>query len=183
MTRTMLTYRDYEALPNDGRRYEIHDGELSVTPAPSLDHQIISMRLIAALLPAAAAANGLLLHAPLDVILADTPEHTSIAQPDLVYLGDDRRPRASPRGIEGAPTLVVEIVSPSTRTVDRVTKRRLYARHRVPYLWLVDPVARAVEVLALEGDRYVLAARTTGAEPVDLPPFDGLALVPDALWP
>src|SRR5262245_40085786 len=59
MSQTVLTYREYQALPDDGRRYEIHDGELSVTPAPSLDHQIISMRLIAALLPAAVAANGL----------------------------------------------------------------------------------------------------------------------------
>jgi Uma2 family endonuclease len=51
MTRTALTYRDYEALPNDGRRYEIHDGELSVTPSPSLEHQIVSIRLVAALAP------------------------------------------------------------------------------------------------------------------------------------
>src|SRR5262249_18738151 len=127
--------------------------------------------------------NGLLLHAPLDVLLADTPEGTSITQPDLVYLAEDRRPRASPRGIEGAPTLVVEILSPSSRTLDRVTKRRLYARHGVPFLWLGGPDSRAVEAFAFERGRYVLAASATGSEPVDLPPFAGLALVAESLWP
>jgi Uma2 family endonuclease len=183
MSGTALTYRDYAALPNDGRRYEIHDGELSVTRSPSLEHQVVSMRLIAVLLPAVQARGGLLLHAPLDVILADRPSETSIVQPDLVYLAGARLARATPRGIEGAPTLVVEILSPSSRTLDRVTKRRLYARYGVLYLWLVDPDARAIEVLALDNDRYVLAAGAAGPDPIDLPPFTGLALVPDTLWP
>jgi Uma2 family endonuclease len=184
MSRTALTYRDYEALPNDGRRYEIHDGELSVTPSPSLEHQIISIRLIAALLKwVDANPGGLLLHAPLDVILTDSPGETSIVQPDILYLAPDRLALASTRGIEGGPTLAVEILSPSTRTIDRATKRRLYARYGVPYLWLVDPEARVVEVFALENDRYVLAGRASGPDPIDLPPFTGLALVPDSLWP
>jgi Uma2 family endonuclease len=184
MSGMALTYRDYETLPNDGRRYEIHDGELCVTPSPSLEHQIISMRLVSALLKwVEAHPGGLLLYALLDVILADRPEETSIVQPDILYLAPDRLGLASHRGIEGPPTLAVEILSPSTRTLDRVTKRRLYARYGVPYLWLVDPDARAVEVFALESDRYVLAAGAAGAEPIDLPPFTALALVPDALWP
>jgi len=184
MSKTRLTYRDYEALPNDGRRYEIHDGELSVTPSPSLEHQIISIRLVAALLKwVEAHPGGLLLYAPLDVILAARPEETSIVQPDILYLAPDRLGLARRRGIEGGPTLVVEILSPSTRIIDRVTKRRLYARYGVPYLWLVDPDARAGEVLALEGDRYVLIAGAAGPDPSDLPPFTGLALVADALWP
>jgi Uma2 family endonuclease len=61
--------------------------------------------------------------------------------------------RISHRGIEGPPTLAVEIPSPPTRTIDRVTERRLYARHGVPYLWLVDPEARAIEAFALQDDR------------------------------
>jgi Uma2 family endonuclease len=64
-----LTYRDYAALPDDGRRYEIHDGELSVTPAPTPHHQTISVRLIGALLARTNAEHGMLYHAPLDVIL------------------------------------------------------------------------------------------------------------------
>jgi Uma2 family endonuclease len=167
MSKTSLTYRDYEALPNDGRRYEI--------PAPSLEHQIISARLYFHLAKwVEAHPGGLLLYAPLDVILADRPEETSIVQPDILYLAPDRLPLARPRGIEGGPTLAVEILAPSTRPIDRVTKRRLYARYGVPYLWLVDPDTRAVEVLALEKDRYVLIAGAAGP---------ALALVVESLWP
>ncbi len=180
MTRTVLTYRDYEALPHDGRQYEIHDGELSVTPAPTPQHQIVSInivRVLASHVPAV--APGMLLYAPLDVILADT----TIVQPDIVYLAPDRLHFISQRGIEGPPTLAVEILSPSTRTLDRVTKRRLYARHEVPYLWLVDPDARAIEVFTLDGDRYSLSTAAAGSDALHLPPFTDLALVPDSLWP
>jgi Uma2 family endonuclease len=184
MSKTALTYRDYEALPSDGRRFEIHDGELSVTASPSLEHQVISARLFAHLVKwVEAHPGGLLLYAPLDVILADRPEETSIVQPDILYLAADRLPLASRRGIEGGPTLAIEILSAATRTIDRVTKRRLYARYGVPYLWLVDPDTRAVEVLAREKDRYVLVAGAAGPDPIDLPPFTGLALVVEALWP
>ena len=184
MSKTALTYRDYEALPNDGRRYEIHDGELSVTAAPSFDHQIILANLLRILFHhVPAVVPGLVIPSPLDVILADTPAQTSIVQPDILYVAPDRTARASRRGIEGGPTLAVEILSPSTRTIDRVTKRALYARYDVPHLWLVDPDARALEAFSLERGRYVLAVSATGSEPVDLPPFTGLGLVPDALWP
>ncbi|HTO12201.1 MAG TPA: Uma2 family endonuclease [Candidatus Binatia bacterium] len=183
MSKTALTYRDYEALPSDGRRYEIHDGELSVTPSPSLDHQIISSRLYLHLAGwFETHPGGLLLYAPLDVILSDRPDETSIVQPDILYVAPDRMAQASRRGIEGGPTLAVEILSPSTRTIDRVTKRRLYARYHVPHLWLVDPDARAIEAFSLEADRYVRTLTAAGSATVDLPPFPGLALVPDTLW-
>jgi Uma2 family endonuclease len=182
--KSALTYRDYEALPNDRRRYEIHDGELCVTPAPSLEHQIIQGNLLRVMFGHVPDRTpGIVLSAPTDVILADRPDATSIVQPDVLYIGLDRMRRTSQRGIEGGPTLAVEIVSPSTRTIDRVTKRGLYARYGVPYLWLVDPNARVVEAFVLERERYVLAATAAGAEPLDLPPFTALALIPDALWP
>jgi len=184
MSRTALTYRDYEALPSDGRRYEIHDGELSVTPSPTLDHQIISSRMYLHLARwLEGHPGGLLLYAPLDVILSDRPDETSIVQPDILYVAPDRMGQTSRRGIEGGPTLAVEILSPSTRRIDRVIKTRLYARYDVPFLWLVDPDARTVETFALSSGRYTLAAAAAGSEPVDLPPFTGLGLVPDSLWP
>ena len=106
----MLTYKDYEALPADGRRYEIHEGELHVTPAPSPQHQMIVLN-IATLLHSHVKAKriGEVLIAPLDVILSDT----TIVQPDIVYLDSVRCGAISRRGVEGPPTLVVEVLSPS----------------------------------------------------------------------
>ena len=84
---------------------------------------------------------GLVILAPaLDVILSET----TIVQPDLVYLDPERLPALGRRGVEGAPTLAIEVLSPTTGTTDRTTKRDLYARYGVPYLWLVDPEARAI---------------------------------------
>jgi len=176
----VLTYKDYEALPADGRRYEIHDGEISVTPAPSPQHQMISRNLFR-LLDQHARRKGIgeVLYAPIDVILSET----SIVQPDLVYLDTARLGAISRRGIEGAPSLVIEVLSPSTAVIDRNTKRQLYARHGVPFYWLVDPEGRAVEGLVLGVDGYELAARASGTEPVQIPPFSDLSLVPAALWP
>ena len=64
-----------------------------------------------------------------------------------------------------------------------MTKRALYARYDVPYVWLVDPDARTVEAFTLDRGRYILAVSATGADPVDLPPFTSLGLIPDRLWP
>ena len=182
--RVALTYRDYAALPDDGKRYEIHDGELSVTPAPMSDHQIVSIRL-AAFLHAHVEARrlGIVLHAPLDVILSDTTTETTILQPDIVYLDPERLPALRRRGVVGAPSLVIEILSPTTAVTDRSTKRALYARYRVPHYWIVDLDARVIESYVLHGDDYRLTVRASGSQPVDLPPFVDLGLVPDSPWP
>jgi Uma2 family endonuclease len=180
VTRTVLTYRDYEALPPDGRRYELHDGELSVTPAPGTRHQrVIGAMFVSLRAHVEEHRVGEVFLSPVDCILSDT----TIVQPDLVYLDPARAPLVSERGIEGPPTLVVEILSPSTTTIDRSRKRRLYADHRVPYYWIVDPEARTIEAYRFEGDRYHLIARVSGAGPVSLPPFPNLAFAPASLWP
>lgn len=178
--RIALTYRDYEALPNDGKRYEIHDGELYVTAAPTSDHQIVSMRLSAFLHGHVEARQlGIVLTAPLDVILADT----TILQPDIVYLDRERRRALAKRGVEGPPTLVIEILSPSTAVADRGIKRQLCARYGVPHFWIVDIAARAIDAYVLREGEYVRITTASGSEPIDLAPFAELGLVPDALWP
>jgi len=178
--RVILTYKDYEALPADGRRYEIHEGELSVTPAPSPRHQRIIGKLYK-VLDQHVNARGLgeILFAPLDVILGET----TVVQPDLVYPDTTRLSLVSGRGIEGPPTLVVEILSPATTIIDRSTKRQLYARHGVPYYWIVDPEARTTEAYTLAEGSYQLSARAAGPEAVSLPPFPDLAFVPASIWP
>ena len=179
-TGVILTYREYEALPADGRRYEIHEGELSMTPAPSPQHQIITRNLFRLLdAHVRSKAMGEVLFAPLDVILSDI----SIVQPDIVYLDQTRLGAISKRGVEGPPTLTVEVLSPTTTLIDRSSKHQLYARYGVPFFWLVDPEGRSVEAFVLRPQGYSLAVRAAGASPASPPPFTDLGLVPDALWP
>jgi len=181
--RTALTYQDYAALP-DGKRYEIHDGELSVMAAPTALHQIVLGKLFKALDDHVTARRlGLVVLSPLDVILSDRPSETTILQPDLVYLDNVRLEALRLRGVEGPPTLAVEIFSPSTAVMDRTRKRELYARYGVPYLWFVDPNTRRLAAHVLESGEYRLVARVSGSEPVDLPPFTDLGLDPSSLWP
>ena len=177
--RVVLTYLDYAALPNDGRRYEIHDGGLSVTPAPGRTHQHVVLRLAAALDAHVSAHDlGEVYVAPFDVILADT----TIVQPDVTFVAKDRLAILSERGADGAPTLVVETLSRYTTHIDRSTKLQLYARHAVPYYWIVDAERRVVEVYRFAADGYVVPERFGGDELTDLPPFEGLRLDPTSLW-
>ena len=179
-TRVTLTYKDYEALPADGRRYEVHEGELSVTPAPSPKHQDVSINLSVVLHQHVKDKGlGKVFNAPIDCILSQT----TIVQPDIVFVETARLPAISSRGIEGPPTLVIEILSPSTLQVDRNVKAQLYARHGVPYYWIVDPEANSIEAYALAEGAYQPAARLEGGKPSSLPPFPDLALLPTSLWP
>ena len=135
-TRALLTYSDYAALPDDGRRYELHRGELSVTPSPGVRHQRAIIPLGSRLYEHVRARGlGEVLVAPTDCILSNV----TVVQPDILYVATDRQAITSERGIEGAPTLVVEVLSPSTARLDRGRKMRLYAEHGVPYYWIVDP--------------------------------------------
>lgn len=130
-TRVVLTYRDYEALPADGRRYELLEGELLVTAAPGLPHQRLVGELFVLLKQHVQAHRlGEVFVSAVDCILSDT----TVVQPDLVYLEAARSSLATARAIEGPPTLAVEIVSPvspSTARIDRGAKLQLYARHGI----------------------------------------------------
>lgn len=180
MTRTILTYKDYEALPADGGRYELHEGELSVTPAPSPRHQQVTRNLAIALHEHVKGRGlGEVLFSPIDGILSDI----SVVQPDIVYVETGRLAIISSRGIEGPPTLVIEILSPSTVQIDRSVKFQLYARHGVPHYWIVDLEARTIAAYRFAGGAYERAASMQGSAPAFLPPFPDLALVPASLWP
>ena len=179
-TRVILTSRDYAALPADGRRYELHEGELSVTPAPGLQHQRVVGGLYR-LLSQHADARGLgeVFVSPVDCILSDT----TVVQPDIVYVESGRSSLLSARGIEGPPTLVVEVLSPSTAQIDRGTKLQLYARHGVPYYWIVELEGQCIEAYVLGEGALGLAARLDRGESGTLPPFADLVVVATSLWP
>ena len=92
--------------------------------------------------------SGRVYHAPFDVVLSDT----DVVQPDLLFISNERDHIITPENIQGAPDLVVEVLSPSTATRDRTFKRTLYARHGVKEYWMVDTSAKDITVLLL-GDR------------------------------
>jgi Uma2 family endonuclease len=151
----ILTEDDYQRFPDDGRRWELIDGEAYVTPAPSLEHQRVSRNLEFVLHEHVRAHQlGEIFYAPVDVYLG----RTDIAQPDLVFVSAARVAILSKRGIEGAPDLVIEILSPSTKHRDLGDKQQMYARHGVQHYWIVDPVAKSIAELALSGRAYALVA-------------------------
>ena len=131
-------------MPDDGRRYEAIGGELVVTPAPSLRHQDVVLRL-ALQLQSILVESGLgrLWVAPVGVEFPDSGEGV---QPDLVFVSRARRGIIGETALLGPPDLVVEVLSPGSERIDRGLKLRLYARRGVGQYWIVDPELDAVEV-------------------------------------
>ena len=145
-----LTYDDYLLFPDDGKRHELIDGEHYVTPTPILRHQAILGRLyllIATYLKRG--PRGQVFFAPLDVILT----RFDVVEPDLLYVSRDRS-AVLKDWVRGAPDLVVEVGSPSTRKRDETIKRRLYEREGVIEYWVVDPEIDVVRVYRRKEDRF-----------------------------
>ena len=137
------TYEEFARLPDDGNRHEIIAGELCVTPAPRPVHQEIAGRLTELLRPFVKAHRlGRALPGPIDVLFAEG----DYLEPDYVFIRSDRTHLISDRGIEGAPDLVVEIVSPGTTRRDRGLKRQRYAHFGVAEYWILDPRTKRVEI-------------------------------------
>jgi Uma2 family endonuclease len=175
-----LTYDDYVTLPDDGRRYEILDGELAVSPSPTSIHQFVSHNL-EFLLSAWVRAQrlGRVWDAPLDLIL----EPTVVMQPDIFFIANEHSSIVTRRGVEGAPDLVIEILSDSTAARDRGIKLQIYARHRVARYWIVDTEQRTIEVHALRGSAYEVLATYSGTEVAHLDVPDGFVLPLSEVWP
>jgi Uma2 family endonuclease len=148
----LMTLADLDAMPDDGNRYEIIEGELFVSCAPSLNHQRIIGKIFISL------SNYLAEHPIGEVFM--TPgvifsEHSAVI-PDIVLVGDEQRDEiASGDRIYGAPVLAVEILSPGGENMrrDRVSKRQLYGRHGVREYWIVSPGEGTVEVYGLREGR------------------------------
>ena len=165
------TYAEYAALPPDGRRWELIDGEFEVTPAPAPRHQTVSRHLQFELMRALEETGAAqVFDAPIDVILSET----DVVQPDLVILRSDRLHFVTDRGIEGPPDIVVEILSPSSRVIDRRVKPRTYARYAIPEYWIVDGEFGQMELHRLGAEGYVLEARFDRASKLVTPSFPEL---------
>jgi Uma2 family endonuclease len=147
---TGLTYEDLEAFPEDNLRRELIDGELIVTAAPGGRHQDVVLELGARLLAYAKAHGGKVYIAPRDVYLA----RDTVLEPDVLFVTAENTSRAEERFVRGAPDIVVEVSSPSTRRLELVRKRDLYERFGVPEYWYVDLDADRVEVYRLRDERF-----------------------------
>ena len=149
-SRMRWTYEEFVRLPSEGStRYEVIDGELAVTPAPTTPHQRVVTNLVRVLGTFVHEhALGTLLPGPVDVLFGEG----DYFEPDLIFVRTDRSHLVTLRGIEGPPDLVVEILSPSTAARDRGVKLERYRHFRVPEYWIVDLDARSVEVWRLAED-------------------------------
>jgi Uma2 family endonuclease len=175
----VLTYDDYRELPDDGQRYEIIEGVLHVSPAPSIRHQFTAMALSATLyMHCRHRRLGRIFSAPCDVVFAAI----SVVQPDIIFVSQERLSLLTDANVQGAPDLVVEVISPSSVTRDLDTKRQLYAQYGVKYYWLVHPIDRWVRAYELRGSEYELVAEAEGDQPFSAPPFPDLAIDLTELW-
>ena len=174
-----LTYEDYVDLPDDGRRYEILDGDLEVSPAPAPKHQAVSGNLFS-ILHGHVQERGLgsVYYAPIDVLLADT----SIVQPDLVFIDAARASIVSRRGIEGPPDLAIEILSSWSVRRDRIAKAALYARYGIRHYWVLDPDARTLEIYEADGAQYRSVERYEGHATVRTAVFPDLEIDLGRVW-
>jgi Uma2 family endonuclease len=153
-TSSKLTYDDYVKLPDDGKRYEIIDGELYVNPAPVPRHQFIIAVINAAFVNYAREHGGRAAGAPIDVVLADD----RIVQPDVIFIKTDRFANIGPKNIQGPPHIVVEVLSDGTRRHDEIQKRKLYESSGVDEYWVVDPEIEMVKLYRAKDRVYTKAA-------------------------
>jgi len=181
-TQVKLKFRleDYQHLPeSETKRYELLGGELMMVPAPSWFHQSIAGTLFQLLVQfVKGKALGEVRFAPLDVVLS---EH-DVVQPDLIYLSKERLDLVREGMVQGAPDLVVEILSPATAGRDQTYKRTLYARSGVREYWLADPETQTIEVLTLGPQGYQLAGRYERGQKLRSPLLRDLSIALDEIF-
>ena len=139
-----LTYDDFLLFPDDGKRHELIDGEHYVTPSPNRKHQKVSLN-ISLMMGNWLEQNpiGQIYYAPFEVIFS----MFDVVEPDLLYMSNERAAQVlTDANVQGAPELVIEIGSPSTRQRDETIKRRLYEQSGVSEYWVVDPEIDVVRV-------------------------------------
>jgi len=164
------TWDDYRSWDDDAR-WEILGGEVyAMTPAPAIRHQRVLVTLCSRLEQHFRGRPCDVFAAPTDVRLSDD----DVVQPDILVVCDPDR--IKPTHIEGAPTLVVEILSPSTAAFDRSRKMALYARSGIKEVWLVTPYPWLVEVFLLDGAGYRLICAYQKEEILSSPTFPDLGI-------
>jgi Uma2 family endonuclease len=170
------TWDDYRTWPDD-QRWEVVGGEAyAMSPSPTARHQIVQTRLARRLDEFFDGKPCRAIVSPMDVKLSET----DVVQPDILVVCRSRQIKRT--HIEGAPALVVEILSESSALHDRTTKMRVYARHGIAEVWLVTPYPSLIEVYRLDGEGYRLAGTYTRADMLKSPGFRKLSLRTDDIF-
>jgi Uma2 family endonuclease len=153
--RKTYTYADYEKLP-EHPAYQLIDGDLVMTPAPTPYHQEILGRMYTTLREFVQHHKlGIVLPSPIDVYLTETETY----QPDIVFVSKERMEIIGEKKIEGPPDLLVEILSPGTAYYDLIHKNRIYDTSGVKEYWIVDPQEATIEVLENTSEGFLVAGR------------------------
>ena len=178
VTQTKLTYQDYANTPDD-KRYELIDGVLIMVPAPNVPHQDSQASLGSRMRVFVERHDlGKVLFAPTDVVLTDT----DIVQPDVLFISNEREHIITEANIQGAPDLVVEILSPSTSSRDWREKRDLYAKHGVNEYWVVDTVNRVIFLMLLKDAVLEIAETYASGDVLISPTLTGFEVSVDDLF-
>ena len=176
-----MTARQFLRLGEDppAVRLELVEGNVAVSPSLRPRHSHVEKRLSHVLLAHLIRNDQGTLLGDTDTVIGEF----DVRRPDLIFFKRERTHLISADApIKAMPDLCVEIVSPTSGTIDRHDKFNQYATAGVPFYWIVDPELRTVEAYRLEGDRYQLAARGGGDEQVTLPPFPDLKIPLAQIW-
>jgi Uma2 family endonuclease len=175
-----VSYDDLAQMPEDGRRYELYDGEVCVVPSPILLHQVVAMRLWRILDDYAVQTIGLAVASPMDVVFSQY----DVVQPDIVFFAaDSMRTVSLMDRVRQPPDLAVEVLSPSTASNDRGRKMRMFQRYGVAEYWIVDPIAETIEIYKLAESAYELVGTFSGSETMHSAVLPDLTLVSSSVFP
>lgn len=155
------TAAEYEML-EEGAPFQLINSDLIMSPSPNSFHQILASKLFLTIQTYLVKTNlgGICLFAPLDVALDDA----NVFQPDLLYISAERKAELIKDRIEGAPDLIIEILSPSTAYYDLRQKKDIYERYGVKEYIIVDPIPQNAELYILENSEFVLRQKAGKTE-------------------
>ena len=174
ISREFLTYEDYLTFPDsDGIKKEIIEGELFMSPAPSIKHQTTLGELFI-LITNFVKHNklGRVFLAPCDVILSNI----NIMQPDILFISKNNYQILTDLNIHGTPDLVVEIISSSSINTDRIFKKLIYEQYGVKEYWIVDPKTETIEIWTLKNKTFQLASKAAKNQTIKSQLLEGMEI-------
>jgi len=178
---TKMTARQFLELGEDppGVRLELVDGEVAVSPSPVPDHSHVVLNLSAILLQHVKAKRLGRVYSDVDTLVSSH----DVRRPDILFFSTEKLKLVGKKAMEGPPDLCVEVISPSSATIDRVDKYEQYQSFGVGHYWIVDPDHRTIEAHRLVGGVYQPAGNGRDSDVVRLPPFEDLETPLGEIWP